>query len=200
MKNKHIYIAFFFLVLSSCGVRQAAMESQMRNEKECTELYGELEAKEIHITQDMVGFFGFNSSVLPKDDTVVIAVPSKINHNIICWDPHYYFYYNDVLVYVSNEPSLAPELKEKLHQRINDAGNRIFFQSDGEKLFVPEMNITEGVDGNGLCWKKVNFEFMSYGYVRVPPEHKWYFDRVLESFHKKTPSYQKVFEELLKTL
>ncbi len=47
---KHVYFAIMLLVLSSCPVRQAATESQMHSEKECAELYGELETKEIHIT------------------------------------------------------------------------------------------------------------------------------------------------------
>ena len=91
---KHIYFAIMLLVLSSCAVRQAATESPMPNEKECTELYGELETKEIHITQDRVRFFGFDSPVLPKDDTVVITVPNRRNHGIVCWDPVYYCFYN----------------------------------------------------------------------------------------------------------
>lgn len=204
MKTKYIYIAALILVLSSCAVRQAATESQMSNEKECAELYGELEAKEIHITQDMVGFFGFNSSVLPKDDTIVIVVPNKINPDIICWITAYYNYYNGARISVCDEPDLPCQQKEELRKRIFSAFERIQFprpdDSGEEKFFVPETTITEGVDENGLCWKTVNFEFMSYGYDCVPPEHKWYFDRVLESFHKKTPSYQEVFEELLKTL
>ena len=204
MKNKHIYIAFFFLVLSSCAVRQAATESPMPNEKECAELYGELETKEIHITQDRVRFFGFDPPVLPKDDTIVIAVPNKINPDVICWITAYYNYYNGARISICDEPDLPYQQEEKLRKRMFSAFERIQFprpdDSGEEKFFVPETSITEGVDENGLCWKTVNFEFMSYGYDCVPPEHKWYFDRILESFHKKTPSYQEVFEELLKTL
>ncbi len=108
------------------------------------------------------------------------------------------------MVYVSNKPALEPDLEEELRKRIFNAFVRIHFndskESEREKFFVPEMTIDEGVDENGLFWKTVNFEFLSYGYDCVPPEHKWYFDRVLESFHKKTPSYQEVFDKLLKTL
>ena len=204
---KHIYFAIMLLVLSSCAVRQAAMESQMHSEKECTELYGELETKVIHITQDRVRFFGFDSPVLPIDDTVVITVPNKINSSLQACSPKVkkYFAYNDgAMIFIWKEPSLSPDLEDELRKRMFSAFERIQFprpdDSGEEKFFVPETSITEGVDENGLCWKTVNFEFMSYGYDCVPPEHKWYFDRVLESFHKKTPSYQEVFEELLKTL
>lgn len=67
---KHIYFAIMLLVLSSCAVRQAATESPMPNEKECTELYGELEAKVVPITQDLVEFFCYEGpTFLPKSDT-----------------------------------------------------------------------------------------------------------------------------------
>lgn len=197
------YVAICLLVFfSSCSIKKNSIDTDALKEKECTELYGELETKEIHITQDVVRRFGFDTPLLPKNDTIVITVPNNIYPDFICWTTVYYAYNNCALVYVSDEPALEPQLEEKLHQRINDAWKRLFFHnsetSDGEKFFVPETTITEGVDENGLCWKTVNFEFMSYGYVRVPPEHKWYFDRIIESFHKKTPSYQEVFDELLK--
>lgn len=204
MKKKHIYIAVLLLVLSSCAVRQAATESQMPNEKECTELYGELETKEIHITQDRVRFFGFDPPVLPIDDTIVISIPNKINPDIICWYTAYFCYHNGSRIFICDKPSLSSELDEELRHRIFNAFVRIHFndskESEGEKFFVPEMTIDEGIDENGLCWKEVNFEFMSYGYDYVPQEHKWYFDRILESFHKKTPSYQEVFEKMSKEL
>ena len=145
--------------------------------------------------------------MLPIDDTVVITVPNKINPNIQACSPKVkkYFAYNDgSMIFIWKEPSLSPDLEDELRKRMFSAFERIQFprpdDSGEEKFFVPKTSITEGIDENGLCWKKVNFEFMSYGYDCVPPEHKWYFDRVLESFHKKTPSYQEVFEELLKTL
>lgn len=199
---KHIYFAIMLLVLSSCAVRQAATESPMPNEKECTELYGELEAKVVPITQDLVEFFCYEGpTFLPKSDTVEITVPSKLNPNILNFSPDTkaFFAYNDgAVIWISDEQNGSTN--SDLQQRIMNAVMRIQCGFEGETFFVPETTITEGIDENGLCWKTVNFEFMSYGYGYVPPEHKWYFDRILESFHKKTPSYQEVFEELLKTL
>lgn len=197
------YVAICLLVFfSSCSIKKNSVDTNALKEKECTELYGELETKEIHITQDRVGFFGFSSSVLPIDDTIVISVPNKINPDIICWITAYYIYNNGARISICDEPSLSLELKDELRQRMNNSWIRIWFPdsetNDGERFFVPETTVTEGVDENGLCWKTVNFEFMSYGYDCVPPEHKWYFDRIIESFHKKTPSYQEVFDELLK--
>ena len=198
------YVAICLLVFfSSCSIKKNSVDTNALKEKECTELYGELETKEIHITQDRVRFFGFDPPVLPKDDTVVITVPNRRNHGIVCWDPVYYcFYNNGAGVYIWDEPNLPYQQEEELRKRMFSAFERIQFprpdDSGEEKFFVPETTITEGVDENGLCWKTVNFEFMSYGYDCVPPEHKWYFDRILESFHKKTPSYQEVFDELLK--
>ncbi|MCQ2301726.1 MAG: hypothetical protein MJZ94_03750 [Bacteroidales bacterium] len=196
---KHIYFAVLILVLSSCAVRQATTQSQMPNEKGCAELYGELETKAIPIRQDLVSFFCYEGpTFLPKSDTVEITVPSKLNSNILNFDPNtkaFFAYNNGASIWINYK-----QYNSKLEQRIWDAVMRIQCGFEGETFFVPETTITEGIDENGLCWRTVNFEFMSYGYGYVPPEHKWYFDKILESFHKKTPSYQEVFEELLKTL
>ena len=202
------YVAICLLVFfSSCSIKKNSVDTNALKEKECTELYGELETKEIHITQDRVCFFGFDPPVLPIEDTVVITVPNKINPNIQACSPKVkkYFAYNDgSMIFIWKEPSLSPDLEDELRKRMNNSWIRIWFPdsetNDGERFFVPETTVTEGVDENGLCWKTVNFEFMSYGYDCVPPEHKWYFDRILESFHKKTPSYQEVFDELQKEL
>ncbi|MCQ2302299.1 MAG: hypothetical protein MJZ94_06745 [Bacteroidales bacterium] len=172
---------------------------------ECIELYGELEPKEVHITQDFVGFFGCDSCNLPIDDTIVITLPNKINPSIMSPSPtikDYFAYHNGAVFFISKEPNLSSELEEELRQRIKNARNRIegLDKSEGEKFFVPETAIKEGIDENGLRWITVNEEFMSFGYSHVPPEHKWYFDKILESFHKKTPSYQEVFEEMSKEL
>ena len=203
MREKYIYIAALLLVMSSCATRKAANRLQMASERECIELYGELETREIHVVQDLVWRFGINPPIWPIHDTVVIAVPNKPDPNMIYFGyAECYTYSNSADVYIFGTPS--DELEFELRQRIWDAGKRILFPNSetnpGETYFVPETTVTEGIDENGLCWKIVNFEFMSYGYSRVPPEHKWFFDRILKSFHKKTPSYQEVFDELSKKL
>lgn len=141
------------------------------------------------------------SYVFAEERHLEITVPSKLNPNILNFSPDTkaFFAYNDgAVIWISDEQNGSTN--SDLQQRIMNAVMRIQCGFEGETFFVPETTITEGIDENGLCWKTVNFEFMSYGYGYVPPEHKWYFDRILESFHKKTPSYQEVFEELLKTL
>lgn len=192
------YVAICLLVFfSSCSIKKNSVDTNALKEKECTELYGELETKVIPITQDLVEFFCYEGpTLLPKNDTVEITVPNKLNSNILNFDPNakaFFAYNNGASIWVEYK-----QYNSKLEQRIWDAAMRIQIGLEGEKFFVPETSITEGVDENGLCWKTVNFEFMAYGYDCVPPEHKWYFDRILESFHKKTPSYQEVFDELLK--
>ena len=195
------YVAICLLVFfSSCSIKKNSVDTNALKEKECTELYGELETKEIHITQDKVCHFGFNSPILPKDDTIVITIPNKTNPDVLCWSTAYFIYNKGAGIFISDEYTFDDEL----FRRITKASIRIIAPYldtiGGEKFFVPETTVTEGVDENGLCWKWVRFEFMSYGYSSVPPEHKWYFDRILESFHKKTPSYQEVFDELQKEL
>lgn len=202
MKTFIKYIVCLVLFCISCSTWRNNIEANASKESKYVELYGILETKAIPITQDIVSFFCYEGTTfLPKSDTVEITVPSKLNPNILNFSPDTkaFFAYNDgAVIWISDEQNGSTN--SDLQQRIMNAVMRIQCGFEGETFFVPETTITEGVDENGLCWKTVNFEFMSYGYDCVPPEHKWYFDRVLESFHKKTPSYQEVFEELLKTL
>ncbi len=202
MKTFIKYIVCLVLFCISCSTWRNNIEANASKESKYVELYGILETKAIPITQDIVSFFCYEGpTFLPKSDTVEITVPSKLNPNILNFSPDTkaFFAYNDgAVIWISDEQNGSTN--SDLQQRIMNAVMRIQCGFEGETFFVPETTITEGVDENGLCWKTVNFEFMSYGYDCVPPEHKWYFDRVLESFHKKPPSYQEVFEEMSKEL
>ena len=197
MKTLIIQFVCMILLVTSCSVWNGNKGKKFLMDKNYTELYGEIEMMSMPITQDIVRLFCVDgTNTLPLIDTVEIMIPNKLNSNVINMDSDnkaFFAYYNGASIWIRNNQN-----DNELVKRIWNSVMRIETGLEGETFFVPETTITEGVEENGLCWRNVDFEFISYGYDDVPPEHKWFFDRILESFHKKTPSYQEVFEKMQK--
>lgn len=107
---------------------------------------------------------------------------SEGNYDYPSGDIVYYYYKNNAVVYFSNTFS-----------SINN-DNISFIEKDSIVLIRftdpiyyfrnrvdPPCIVLEGIDKNGLCWKDVRYEWVSYGYQNIRNEDKAIFDSIINS-------------------
>ena len=121
----------------------------------------------------------FRYSVHGRQHVVSLAIPKSAKLIKVVaggeGEEHRYFYSDSSVIYITSL-SGAGTLNESLINRSAD---------DYNKRFSADTASFTGIDKNGLYWKEIKHYGLFYGYAKVLPAKKLFFDKALTSARHK---------------